>query len=389
MERSETVKDTENNIKVNAVDTEESAGTEANSPQNPVNEPGTSTAASEGFSASILPSDDGGTKIKVVIRDTDQPNSTESALPQVGGDYSREAVTEKDKQRELSNRKREYKKKRQASRGMVNLGSPIQESSANVLPEDLSEGQQPKANRLMRRSKNRGDNSTVRTGQIIPEYSSGLSGLRDLDDSLSDQEDSDENEDTGNEQPLNISEDEENDTEQQLNEQRNESKNEDDNESGPTDLIAIEQARVTAQRKKVEKLDKENSAAKRTLIMLFTVLAVAISKDLFDIIAEALSIGVWSWLDWMLDLPLLIAAFVLKIEKPGDGRAKVIGWAINSVELIPYIDMLPAWTMRVVLAIINRNKEIADLSKRRKEEEKKLNKSIQALLALYNLPDSK
>jgi hypothetical protein len=391
MERPETVENTENNIKVNVDNAGQSVDSDVDSQQNSPNQSGNESSKSvNGFSASTLPTEDGGTKIRVVINDADQSTNNVSALPQLQTSPSKDAVLEKDRQRELQNRKRAYRKKRQAPSGLVNLGSPEQDSPANILPDDIDEEQQTKADQLMRRSRNRRNNNVgpARTGQLVPEFNGGDIQQKDLDVS-SGQEDANADEDENREQPLNVDEADEGDIEQQLNEDKNESTDDGaENESG-MDLITTERARVNSERKKVEDLRKDISAVRRNLILLFSVLAVAISKDLFDLIAEALSIGVWSWLDWLLDLPLLIAAFVLKIEKSDDGKAKVMGWAISSLEIIPYVDLLPAWTMRVVLAILNRNKEIGQLTVKKKEAEKRLNKSIKFLIALSNSSDAK
>lgn len=391
MARPETVKNTENNIRVNVDNTDQTEDSGVNSPQNLPSQSGSKSSESvKGFSANVLPSEDGGTRIKVVINNDDQPSDLGTGSSDMDENQTRQAVVDRERQRELENRKREYRKKRQASRGMVNLGPVEQESPANVLPDDLDDSQQSKANRLMRLSrgarKKRSD--SVAMVQTIPDMSGNMNELanRGVD---SDKETAEEENNKDSDQPINVNEGEEEDIEQQLNEEKDGTKTDGEEDTASVDLVTLERGRVNALRKKVDDIKNDISNLKRTLIMLLSVLVVAISKDIFDIIAEILSIGIWSWVDWLLDLPLLIAAFVLKIEKTGDGKAKVIGWAISSAELIAFIDMLPAWTTRVALAIINRNKEIGELTVKKKEAEKKLNKAIKNLIALSNSTDSK
>ncbi|MFA6272357.1 MAG: hypothetical protein WC693_04635 [Patescibacteria group bacterium] len=381
MERSETVKDTENNIKVNADNADQSADAGASSSQNPVNQPGASTASSEGFSASTQPTDDGGTKIKVIIRDTDQSSDMVPDLPQVGGGDTREAVTEKDRKRELNNKKKEYQKKRQVSRGIVNLGSPVQELPANALPEDINEEQQSRANRLMRRSKIRRQNNPARTGQIIPEYSNGLSGQRNLDNIPSDQENSDENEEDGegDEQPLNISEGEENDTEQQLDEQRNESKNEKEKDSAfeitknnleslanVAESGSLPKAIVEALKTGIRLRQQINNHRDSTY---FIALLFAVIKDATDI----LTLSLLSWVDWTVDIFLVITLRIFLLFR-STWKIKLLLWIAALIEIIPTLDLVPTWSITVLYVWIKAVRENNERKKKLNEVEKQIGK---------------
>lgn len=264
----------------------------------------------------------------------------------------------------LEDKKKQFRMSQLAARGRGEPGAHSQGIPSGALPEELSPEQQPGADQLMRKLRNRQrmmDNGRVVNSKVGRSLHGGIKPVG-----------MDHSETTP---PLNIPQEEEGNAEQELDDQKDEARQQQKgkgSEGKGTDLRQIQIARINTQRKKTENLKRAISAIKRKIPILVLVLGVAMLKDVLDIVAEAFSIGVWSWFDWLLDIPLGLAAFFLQIERKGTDR--VIGWGIMSLEILPYIDLLPAWTGRVIFAIVKRLMEIKELTAKMKKEQKELKK---------------
>jgi hypothetical protein len=280
---------------------------------------------------------------------------------------SRRPISPRNLREDFKDRKKQFRMNQLASRGRGGQDAHSQEIPSGALPEDLSPEQQPGADQLMRKLKNRqhGGNTIRSQNMVGSELHGGMKPeVMDSSDSSP---------------SINVPQDEEEDTQQELADQKDEARQQKNEEltgsrgKSQKQLRQVSmQQKIDEQRKKTEKLKRNISAIKKKLPILVLVLGVAILKDVLDIVAEALSIGVWSWFDWLLDIPLGLAAFFLQIEKKGTDR--IIGWGIMSIEILPYIDLLPAWTGRVIFAIIKRLMEMKELQGKVKIEEKKMEK---------------
>lgn len=292
----------------------------------------------------------------------------------------------KDRRRESEDRKRQFRMNQLAARGRGESNEPLQKIPSGGLPEDLSPQHEPGADQLMRKLRNRQQRSGVSDkGRPRKHGVSGLNNHGRNSGKLPGGQYGGGRDTLGSSHSLNVPQEEEGDTQQELDDQRDESRQQHKGEGSgsryntgsgyrPTQQTTqlIQQQRINEQRKKTEKLKSNISAIKRKIPVLILVLLIAVLKDVLDIVAEALSIGIWSWFDWLIDIPLGLAAFFLQIERKGTDR--LIGWGIMSLEIIPYIDLLPAWTARVIFAVVKRLKEVRDLSVQMKKEQKKLTK---------------
>ncbi|PIS42230.1 MAG: hypothetical protein COT24_04610 [Candidatus Kerfeldbacteria bacterium CG08_land_8_20_14_0_20_40_16] len=108
---------------------------------------------------------------------------------------------------------------------------------------------------------------------------------------------------------------------------------------------------------------------KARMPLLVAVLTVALLKDTLDIMGELISVGTWSWLDWILDTSLGISAYLLGIEK--NSKDRMIGWGFVVIEIIPYAGILPAWTIRVTRAMHKSWKKISESNKSLENIEKR------------------
>ncbi|MFA6391737.1 MAG: hypothetical protein WCW66_03210 [Patescibacteria group bacterium] len=310
--------------------------------------------------------------------------------------------------KELENRKRQFRMSQLADRRGGNPNMPSQGTAAGSLPEDLNpqqqsgadnmlkgirnEREQPGANQLRRKLEYRLRNRAQRgmAGPSLGENNSRLSGAGNADDLLSNLDFSgNEDDDDDDSQPMNVQESQEQQVEERLARERerdrqNQKSNKDKNVAGAGgdySLLQRIQIEVNTYRNKIKKIDEQIAGLRKTLILLMTVLAAVLGKDVLDVVG----FGLWGWVDWLFDIQLMLAAFILKIEQ--EGKEKIEGWMLSLVELIPYADVLPAWTARVLKSVLQRNKELGDAVDEKKKIQKKLDKALKFRQALLNLPE--
>ncbi|PIY96821.1 MAG: hypothetical protein COY66_02745 [Candidatus Kerfeldbacteria bacterium CG_4_10_14_0_8_um_filter_42_10] len=215
----------------------------------------------------------------------------------------------------------------------VRLRREDNEKNGPMLSDDLSPEEQPGAAQLMSKFRNRlnrrerPSNRTISsaTGANIPERLGETLPFPSKTTEKSEE----------------VSPKSEDATSQQLNDVRNAAREQNASRTKGQQEKALKQAASKAQ--------WTIRRHKARIPLLLAVLAVALLKDIIDIMGELLSVGTWSWLDWMLDISLGISAYLLGIEK--NSKDRMVGWGFVLIEMIPYAGLLPAWTIRVTKAM--------------------------------------